>query len=548
MDKAQEIIKDWEFHNAARQNNVNYWQNVANFCHPRKAWINTIRLPGEPLKLNRLYDSTAVRSARVCAAGMYSNLINPATEWHTWVMRDYQYNDSYENRRYFKWLEKYIYSTLINTNFYNINLDAIHDSVVFGTGAVFTQWHPIKKIQSVLFPLDQLCLERDNYGEVCAFWRKFEWTANQAYKEWGEASPKCVRDAIQAKKNYDKFEFIHYCGERKQRDVTMLNSKNMPYEEFYVSVKDKYIITESGYEEFPLSVGNFYSDPADPFGFGAAMVVLAEVMGINYKHWAIDRAAAKAIDPAYLTPADGFQTPLNGNPGRQNFYDRTKVNASMLTSLPFHGNIPIGIDNVNRDAEAIKEGFFVHLFQPAMSLDNKRTAFEIQQRVAEGMQLLAPVVGRKTQFIGKQLKRILSILARHYPGDFALPPTDIAGKSIEDLDVNYQSPLIKAQKLSSVNSLTSFLSMAQQIVAVVPETQDKIIFDSVIDVLAEGTSVDPSVVRDDKEVKAIRDNRAQQQAQIAQLQQAQVVADIAQKGTAAAKTGAEADNLMAGVK
>ena len=201
MDKVQEIIKQYDFLNGRKQNNINYWQTIANFCHPRKAYINTLRIPGQPLKLTRLYDSTAVRAARVCTSGIYSNLINPATQWHGWDLGEYREMESYENSKYFKWMENYMYSILGRTNFYSVNMDGIHDNVTFGTCAVLVLRDPIKKIHCQLIPLEQLCLEQDARRNINAFYRKFEYTARQAMKEWGkENCPKCVRDAIQANK------------------------------------------------------------------------------------------------------------------------------------------------------------------------------------------------------------------------------------------------------------------------------------------------------------------------------------------------------------
>jgi hypothetical protein len=161
------------------------------------------------------------------------------------------------------------------------------------------------------------------------------------------------------------------------------------------------------------------------------------------------------------------------------------------------------------------------------------TIFEIQRRIAESMVLLGPVIDRFThEGLDNILGRVFSILYRN--GDLPPIPEMIQG---QELDIVYIGPLAKAQKESEMYSIESFLNNVAAIAQVKPGALDKIDEDKTIDIIAQIKSINPKMIRSDKDVADIREGRAQQE-------QAQAQLSAAQQGAYIMNTAAGADKQI----
>jgi hypothetical protein len=87
--------------------------------------------------------------------------------------------------------------------------------------------------------------------------------------------------------------------------------------------------------------------------------------------------------------------------------------------------------------------------------------------------------------------------------------------------IEYVSPLALAQRREAITSVSSLLQITSGVAQFIPEVIDKIDGDKVIDEAAEIFGVSPEIIRDGEQVAAIREDRAQQQKEQAQLQLAQ---------------------------
>src|SRR5712671_1550858 len=96
----KDLVKRNDYLQGQRGDWLSYWQDVANFCLPRKAWITTIKIYGEQLKFNYLYDSRAILALKKSASGFHSNLTNPASKWFSFRTLNEKYMQSGNVQRY----------------------------------------------------------------------------------------------------------------------------------------------------------------------------------------------------------------------------------------------------------------------------------------------------------------------------------------------------------------------------------------------------------------------------------------------------------------
>lgn len=136
--------------------------------------------------------------------------------------------------------------------------------------------------------------------------------------------------------------------------------------------------------------------------------------------------------------------------------------------------------------------------------------------------MLGPVLERlNSELLDPLIDRVFRIMVNR--GMFPEPPEELREV---DLRVEYISIMAQAQKLLGLNALDRFSAYVGNLAAAKqdPSVFDKFDTDQAIDEYGNITGVPPRVVRSDDDVAALRDNRAQQQAQAEQLARGEVLA------------------------
>lgn len=518
-----------------RQGWDDYWQELAYYCLPHKAEITEKRAPGQKLPAD-VYDSTAINAAQIMAAGFHGYLTNPASEWFGIKMKDTPLNDEVEGKQWLSTSKKKINDTLNSSNFSEQIHEVYLDLSVFGTPCLYEEEDLQDTVRFFARDVGEIYISENERGRVDMVYRLFTLTARQAYEKWQGKAGKSVVDAYIKEKDYEKpFQFLHCVGPRTQRDPRKeLNAKHKPFYSYFVAYKDKRIVSEGGYDEFPFFVTRFIKKSGKKYGYSPAMNALPDIKMLNRMSLTIIKAAQKVVDPPLVLPHDGFLLPLVTKPGGVNYRISGQA-GDKIDTLQTNGNIPVGLEMEEQRRGAIMQTFFVDLF--LMLRDRKNmTATEVLQRTEEKMLILGPVLGRlMTELLDPIIKRTFAILLRK--GVIPPPPESLQGK---EYVIEYVSPLAKAQKMLQSQSIQNFLVVIRGIAEISPEILAKINMDEVVDLLADFMGVDPSILNDEDKVEEIR--KAQAEAQAQQMQLA-----LAQTGAQTAKTVSEADrNFKAG--
>ena len=530
------IIKDNEYLYGQNANWRGYFEDLADFCLPRRAWINSIKSKGERLKFNFLYSSEAIRDAKICASGFHSNITNPAQKWFMMQTRDIDLMDSYNVREWLSKTEQKMYSVLNASNFDTTMQEFYLGNIVFGTGVVLVQKDYLTKVRYTFIPIEQLNLVEDCYERVSQVYRNFKFTVGQAASMWGRNCCKSVSDNIDTKP-YLELEFLHCVKPRAKRDAGKEDFMNMEYESVWISKKDKEKVDEKGFKEMPYICGRFWKDANEAFGFSPAMDVLAETKTLNAQMKTALRRAMKETDPPLQLPERGYIMPLNLNPAALN-YRKSGIDADALQAIGVGaGNFQITKEMMEISIKAIQDGFYVPLFQVFGDITKQMPVIEAQQRIADNMGLLGPAVGRHTsEFLQPALARTFNIL--YESGEILPVPEELQG---QEMDFVFLGNLVKAQKQSEIRPISNLLQTVGGIAQVKPDVVDKIDTDKTVDVIAKILTVDPQLIRDDEQVKKIREARAQAEAQAQELAQASIAATTAKDAGAARKSMKEAE-------
>tara|TARA_X000000368_G_C23058430_1_gene725377 strand:- start:15835 stop:16365 length:531 start_codon:yes stop_codon:yes gene_type:complete len=158
-----------------------------------------------------------------------------------------------------------------------------------------------------------------------------------------------------------------------------------------------------------------------------------------------------------------------------------------------------------------------------MGAGPQMTATEVVARTEEKMRLLGPVLGRlQAELLQPLINRSYNILLRQE--QLPPPPQVIAG---QDIEIEYVSPLAKAQRQTDVQSTMQMLQVVQPVAQIDPTIIDHLDGDGLIKHLLKSLSIPASVIRSEDEIQARRNKKQEEQQQQGQMQEQMQQAEIA---------------------
>jgi len=528
---AEEIIKRVDKLTTERQNYANFWQDVAKYVIPRKAYITRNKTPGAKYDYD-VYDSTAMMANIILAAGLHSYLTNPNSRWFSLRIQDEEINKDENVKIWLSDTEERLYNTLNASNFNQQIHELYLDLGAFGVACMYEEEDPVDGVRFYARDISEIFICENEKEKVDTVFRAFSLTARQAIEKWGDKAGE-VAKMYYDKKEYERaISYIHYVGPRHERKIDQDNAANMEFESVYIEKTKKHEVSRSGYREFPYFTPRFNKNSGEVWGSSPGMVSYADIKMLNEMVKVLIRAAQKIVDPPIVLPHDGFILPIKYAPGALNFRTKTSVN-DKIEILGSGGNIPVGMELINDYRNLIKKNYFVDLFLLLADPARKdMTATEVMQRVEEKMLILAPVLGRlMNEFLDPLINRTFAILWR--TGKISPPPDVLQGLPYE---IEYISPLARSQKLDQMKSINNFLMLVQQMAQVQPDVLDNVDSDQIVGDIQDLYGVNPKFIRGEEAVAQIRLQRAEQIAQQQKMAQLQQGVEILNTGAQAEAT------------
>jgi len=494
-----------------RSNWEKHWQELADYMLPRKADITKRRTQGDK-RTELIYDSTALHSVELLASSLHGMLTSPSTPWFS---LQYRNSDLQSNDEANEWLEtcsSQMYKSLQRSNFQQEIHELYYDLVVFGTASIFIEY--AQEERSLRFSarhIAEICISENMNDKVDTVFRKFKMTARQIIQRFGDknAPDRVKKDGDN--EPYAEHEVVHVVFPRADAKGGFAEDK--PFASIYYHEDTKVLLSESGFDSMPFCVPRMNKDSVSIWGRSPAMNALPDTKMLNKMSEVTIRAAQKQIDPPLMVPDDGFILPVRTTPGALNFY-RTGTR-DRLEPLQVGANNPLGLNMEEQRRNAIREAFYV---DQLLSQEGPRmTATEVLQKNEERMRLLGPVLGRlQAELLQPLISRTFELMLANK--ELPEAPEMLQGQNI---DIEYVSPLAKAQKLTDLQSTMRGLEVMMQMGEMAP-VGDYIDTDGLIKYIAEVTGMPAKIIKSEEEVAALREEQ-QQQAAIQAQQQEQMV-------------------------
>ena len=181
------------------------------------------------------------------------------------------------------------------------------------------------------------------------------------------------------------------------------------------------------------------------------------------------------------------------------------------------------MDQINETRSMIQKAFFIDQLQ--LRDGPQMTATEVMQRSDESLRLLSPSIGRhEGEFLKPTAEDLFDIM--HRKGLFPKAPEILKGKRI---NFKFSSAIAKAQLATEVLKIQKALNAISGIAGAQPQTIDYIDGDVLTKYVFNALGVPQQIIRDEKDVKQLRDARAEAQQQQMQMIQEKHSAEVANK-------------------
>ena len=115
-----------------------HWQEVADYCLPRKADVNVERSRGDKRNI-QIFDATAVHSLELLASSLQGMLTSSANRWFQLRYKEAAFNEDDTAK---EWLEDSIdkmYVAFARSNFQQEIFENYHDLLAFGTAVYLSR-------------------------------------------------------------------------------------------------------------------------------------------------------------------------------------------------------------------------------------------------------------------------------------------------------------------------------------------------------------------------------------------------------------------------
>jgi hypothetical protein len=513
QDKMQAERRTWE----------DTWQQVSDYVLGRGDFQTTF-FQGGRQRLDRIFDGTGLRAHQTFVALVSSLLTNPAAKWFLLSLAN---PELLQNRRVALWLQETQEHMQFVINRPQSGLqpqfhEMYNDLIGYGTGAVAVLDDPVEGLYYHSHNLQEIFIQEDFRGRVDTVHRQVEMTARQIEQKYPGKS-KVAAKHIASNNEEVKLRVIQALFPNDDQHKGGFTNKPIASVHLLAADGNPELLREGGFHEMPILTPRWEKDSGEIQGRGPGIQALPDNKMAHEMSRTMLKAGQKAVDPALMISNRGNMSTVRTHAGGHTSVRFDGGTRGPIEVLESRAKFGIGLDLIKSRQSAIESAYHVDLLeifrQPNM------TATHVLEIVNQADRALSPVLGRQqTELLEPTVARSLMIEFR--AGRLPEVPPELEGQEVL---VEYQSPIARAQKASEKKALRDGLAGALEAAQTIPSILDNYDTDEIARMDWELGSLPVTGLRPREDVIEIREARAEQQAQQAQMEAALAAADTASK-------------------
>lgn len=533
---------------------IQNYSDLARFILPRRSIWLTQSAGGLPspntmtrgLEINEsILDPTATFAARVCSGGLMSGLASPSRPWFKVIpaMKGVAIDD--EARQWLDNVEDIVYTVLARSNFYNAFAQECEDIVVYGT-AVNIIYEDAKDLIRCYTPcVGEYYLASSATMRVDGVYRAFVMTVSQIVDFFGleNCSPE-IQKLWEQKGGALTTERLIAHSIEPNFAVAGSNVGKVkgafPWREVYwvYGSGTPHPLAMRGFMDCPFSAARWATQSNDAYGRSPGMDILPDVIQLQVETGRKGEGIEKGIRPPLIAQAELKNYPSSQLPGHVTYLNDVGPGKGMRSIYDQQFDLRNITADLTEIQQRIKIGLFNDLFMlVTATAQDRETTVLTNAKIIEKMQVVGPVIENMlSESLQPKLRRIFGILRRR--GMIEPPPDSLKG---QPLDIQFISILALAQKAASVTGLEALVRMTGELAQIKPDVLDNLDADELLSEYSSLLGNKQKILKGQKDVLAIREQRNQMQAKQKQAEMMTQGADVAQKGAAAANTLSQTD-------
>lgn len=525
------------------------YQLLGEFINNRKQNFQEVNEPGAFLTRD-IFDSTAVHAAETAASSLLGALW-PSAAQTIELLPARGVTDNEENREYLRFITDEAISIMDDSRSgLSVALTEMFlDDVVFGTSGLgifkTNSNEDALPIRYVSWDVKSMFIDEDENKFVDTVYNKKNMTVRQLVLEYGlDNISEENKERFNKGKEDEKVVVIHAIEPRVEGSRVKFGNKNKPIGSIHFEEKSGKVLRESGFDEMPVLVSRLRKAMGEIQGRSLGMAALPDVIELNVVKETLMVASEKLADPplAILSDGDIGSTTIDTSAGAINVFNianRTGV-AKPITDISTVGDIKPLVLLIENLTESISRHFLIDRLLD-LNNDTRMTLGEAQIRNELRGQSLGAVFSRKkAEIFNKLIERTINVLSEAgrlgvVSGskeeeqliaqgiEPVIIPDEIVDRSERGLDVykiKFISPAERAIKAEEVQGNLAILNVLNMTAPLDPQSVDNINIDKLIKRTSELTGASHEVINGLDTIESIRETRAKQEAQIAQMEQA----------------------------
>jgi hypothetical protein len=524
IDKtAEQTLQRWEDLKVEQRNWLPVWQELADYIQPRKGNIAFRRSSGQQ-QTGRLFDSTAPHANELLAASMQGALTSAAFRWFSLAIRNLDLDEHQDAAILLDECSEDMFQAINESAFASESHELYLDAPSFGIAGMIVEERAASKYVpagSLLFntlPPGSFVIDENKEGRVDTTFREFQLSARAAANFFGEMKLGAQVAAALAKNSAERFTFIQGIYPREDAGLGLgrrLPAAKKAYASIYVDVLGKKTMDIGGYDECPALVPRWTKTSGEIYGRGPGFIALPDIKTLNKAVELKLKAWGKIVDPPLMVRSEAVVGPIQLKSAGLT-YVRDMDAVKPLTELG--GDLKQADLEEEKIRAAIRRMFYSDQLQ--LQEGPQMTAYEVQVRYELMQRILGPTLGRlQVEYLNPLIHRIFWIRLR--ASEANSPYRQLFAWCKQNgvaLDVEYEGPLAKAQRLAESTAMQRFWQIVLPLTEVAPSVIDNIDFDYMVREHAESVGTPAKMLRSQDEVKNIRSIKQQQQAKQAQEQ------------------------------
>ena len=494
------------------------------------------------------------------AAGLQSGITNPARQWFRFASRDKKAGKSARVRAWLDDATEAVASVLQNSNVYT-SLELMYSHLgLFGTACgILSMRDGLLHLRVIDEGAYWLAQNFKGRVDVCVV--RHQMSVAQIREEFGDGAFEDFGGAEARSKDGERTRTVWQliCPRERVRVGVPDIARERPFLSVYWlggggdgAVNDGVLGIRS-YGVNPI-VAPRWKASASVYGTGPGKWALPEVKGLHALELAGLRLVSAEVDPAMNAPESMRGKRITTGPGGLNYVpDGVSLGGGRMlhrTLEPNAAAFQAKEGQSTKNSGRIKMIFMADLFAMMMNISvgkRQMTATEVQELAAEKVMLLGPVLTRLDSdglnpLLDGVWQMVFEAGLEAFPQLWEVPP-QLRGV---DVVAEYISALhIEQKRVSRLAGMSQLMEFSGGLAQFNPEVLDNIDFDKAVEICAD-VLFEHGVVRDAKDVAALRQGRAQAQQQMQQQQQMLAAAGAAKDAAAAQRSQAQAAELGTG--